>query len=152
MRKMFWKFLRDKKGSVYIDTSVFLWVVLMSLALALSVFAFSWRKSTAQDFADYAARQIAADGAFSNATVQRLTQVAGNGHFSIEVKTADGYDMSVPICTDTALNTEEIQQGTAFSVYITSLDQNVIGVGGVQTNSVTVYGTAGGVSARYWKG
>lgn len=152
MRKVFRKFFRDKRGMVYIDTSVFLWIAIMCLALVLSVCAVSWRKTTAQDFADYAARQIAADGAFSSATVQKLTRVAGSGHFAIEVKTDNGYNLSVPIRTDTTLTTEEIQQGTAFSVYITSLDQNVIGVGGVQTNSVSVYGAANGVSARYWKG
>jgi len=117
------------------------------------VFGVNWRKTSAQDYADYAARQIAADGAFSGTTVQKLTQVAGSGHFSIRIQTGDGYDVTVPISTaNTNLPTKEIQQGTAFTVNITSLDTNAIGIGGVKSSNVTVCGAANGVSAHYWKG
>jgi uncharacterized membrane protein len=144
--------LRSRRGEGYIDAAVFMLLTGMTLALALSIFGVNWRKTTAQDYADYAARQISADGAFSGATVQKLARVAGSGHFSIEVKTDDGYDVSVPVSTGASLSTEEIQEGMAYSVYITSLDRNVIGVGGLKTNSVTVYGAANGVSQKFWKG
>ena len=143
---------KSKSGEGYIDAAVFMLVAGMTLALAVSIFGVNWRKTTAQDYADYAARQISADGAFSAATVQKVARVAGNGHFSIEVKTDDGFDVSVPVSTGASLSAKEIQEGTAFSVYITSLDSNKIGVGGLKTNSVTVYGAANGMSQRYWKG
>ena len=153
----FWRLLRrvlrSNRGEGYIDTCVFILIAGMTLALVLSVFGVNWRKTTAQDFADYAARQIAADGAFSGSTIQELTQVAGSGHFSIRVQTSDGYDETVPISTaNTNLTAKEIQQGTAFTVNISSLDQNAIGIGGVKSNNVTVYGAANGVSTHYWKG
>lgn len=144
--------LKSKCGEGYIDAAVFMLLSGMTLALAVSIFGVSWRKTTAQDYANYAARQISADGAFSAATVQKVARVAGSGHFSIEVKTDDGYDASVPVTTGASLSAKEIQEGTAFSVYITSLDSNKIGVGGLKTNSVTVYGAANGMSQRYWKG
>ncbi len=143
--------LRSRRGEGYIDAAVFMLLAGMTLALALSIFGVNWRKTTAQDYADYAARQISADGAFSGATVQKLARVAGSGHFSIEAKTYDGYDVSVPVSSVASLSTEEIQEGMAYSVYITSLDRNVIGVGGLKTNSVTVYGAANGVSEHFWK-
>jgi uncharacterized membrane protein len=145
--------LRSRRGEMYIDAAVFILIAGLALALVVSVFGVNWRKTTAQDYADYAARQIASDGAFSSSTIGALTRVAGNGHFAIRVQTSDGYDMTVPISTtETNLPTKEIQQGTAFTVKITSLDANVIGVGGVNTQSVTVYGAANGVSNKYWKG
>lgn len=144
--------LKSKRGEGYIDAAVFTLLAGMTLALAVSVFGANWRKTTAQDFADYAARQISADGAFSGATIQKLSRVAGSGHFSIEVKTDDGYDVSVPVTSGASLATEKIQEGTAFSVYLTSLENDRIGVGGLQTNSVTIYGAANGVSQHYWKG
>ena len=144
--------LKSRRGEGYIDAAVFLLLTGMTLALALSIFGASWRKTTAQDYADYAARQISADGAFSSATVQKVARVAGSGHFSIEVKTDDGYDVSVPVTTGASLSTKEIQEGTVFSVYLTSTDRNAIGVGGLKTESVTVYGAANGVSQHYWKG
>ena len=138
---------------MYIDTAVFILIAGMSLALVLSVMGASWHKTNAQDYADYAARQIAADGAFSGSTIQNLTRVAGSGHFAIRVQTSDGYDQTIPISTaNTTMATKEIQQGTAFTVAITSLDTNTIGVGGLGSGNVTVYGAADGVSARYWKG
>lgn len=153
----FWRaarrILRSNSGEGYIDTCVFILIAGMTLALVVSVFGVNWRKTTAQDFADYAARQIASDGAFSGSTIQKLTQVAGSGHFSIRVQTSDGYNVNVPINTANAnLPTKAIQQGTAFTVNITSLDTNAIGIGGVKSNNVTVYGAANGVSAHYWKG
>ena len=145
--------LRSNRGEGYIDTCVFVLIAGMTLALVVSVFGVNWRKTTAQDFADYAARQIAADGEFSGSTIQELTQVAGSGHFAIHVQTSDGYDETVPISTASAnLIAKAIQQGTAFTVNITSLDTNAIGIGGVKSNNVTVYGAANGVSAHYWKG
>lgn len=144
--------LKSRRGEGYIDAAVFMLLTGMTLALAVSIFGVNWRKTTAQDYADYAARQISADGAFSGTTVQKVARVAGSGHFSIEVKTDDGYDVSVPVSTGAALSTKEIQEGTAFSVYLTSLDSNRIGVGGLKTDSVTVYGAANGVSQHYWKG
>ena len=144
--------LKSKRGEGYIDAAVFMLLTGMTLALAVSIFGVNWRKTTAQDYADYAARQISADGAFSDATVQKVARVAGSGYFSIEVKTNDGYDVSVPVTTSSSLSTKEIQEGTAFSVYLTSLDRNAIGVGGLKTDSVTVYGAANGVSQHYWKG
>ena len=155
--RRFWRatrrILKSKRGEGYIDACVFILIAGMSLALALSVFGASWRKTTAQDFADYAARQITADGAFSGSTIQNLTKVAGNGHFSIRVQTSDGYNQTVPISTaNTNMATKEIQQGTAFIVAITSLDSNAIGIGGVGSGNVTVYGAANGVSAHFWKG
>lgn len=145
--------LRSKRGEGYIDACVFILIAGMALAFSISVFGANWRKTTAQDFADYAARQIASDGAFSGGTIQALTQVAGSGHFSIRVRTGDGYDATVPISTaNVGLATRKIQQGTAFTVVITSLDTNTIGIGGVDSGNISVYGTAGGVSARYWKG
>ena len=146
------RILKSKRGEGYIDAGVFMLLTGMTLALALSIFGVNWRKTTAQDYADYAARQISADGTFSAVTVQKVARVAGSGHFSIEVKTDDGYDVSVPVSTVASLPTEEIQEGTAFSVYITSLDRNAIGVGGIKTSGVTVYGAANGVSQHYWKG
>lgn len=143
--------LRSRRGEGYIDAAVFMLLTGMTLALALSIFGTSWRKTTAQDYADYAARQISSDGAFSTATVQKVVRVAGSGHFSIEIKTDDGYDVSVPVSTGASLSTKEIQEGMSFSVYITSLDRNVIGVGGLKTNSVAVYGAANGVSEHFWK-
>lgn len=145
--------LRSRQGEMYIDAAVFILIAGLALALVVSVFGVNWRKTTAQDFADYAARQIASDGAFSGSTIQALTQVAGNGHFAIRVQTSDGYDIIVPIsASETNLPTKEIQQGTAFTVKITSLDSNVIGIGGVKTENVTIYGAANGVSNKYWKG
>lgn len=153
MRKWWVRLIHDKRGSMYLDTAVFVFVACMSLALTISVLAVSWRKTSAQDIADYAARQISADGAFSGSTIQKLTTVAGSGHFLIEVKSESGLDVSVPVSSsETGYALQEIQQGTGFSVTITSTDQNVIGVGGVQTNNTSVYGAANGVSARYWKG
>lgn len=145
--------LRSRQGEMYIDTAVFILIAGLTLALVVSVFGVNWRKTTAQDYADYAARQIAADGAFSGNTIQALTQVAGSGHFAIRVQTSDGYDITVPISTsETNLPKKEIQQGTAFTVKITSLDSNAIGIGGVNTENVTVYGATNGVSNKYWKG
>ena len=145
--------LRSRQGELYIDTAVFILIAGLTLALVVSVFGVNWRKTTAQDYADYAARQIAADGSFSGSTIQALTQVAGSGHFAIRVQTSDGYDTTVPIsASETNLPTKEIQQGTAFMVKITSLDANVVGVGGMNTENVTVYGAANGVSNKYWKG
>lgn len=144
--------LKSRRGEGYIDAAVFMLLTGMTLALAVSVFGVNWRKTTAQDYADYAARQISADGAFSAATVQKVARVAGSGHFSIEVKTDDGYDVSVPVTTGSSLSAKEIQEGTAFSVYLTSLENDCIGVGGLKTDSVTVYGAANGVSQHYWKG
>lgn len=144
--------LKSKRGEGYIDAAVFMLLAGMTLALAVSIFGVNWRKTTAQDYADYAARQISADGAFSAETVQKVARVAGSRHFSIEVKTDDGYDGSVPISNGVSLSTKEIQEGTAFSVYITSLERNAIGVGGLKNNDVVVYGAANGVSAHYWKG
>lgn len=144
--------LKSRRGEGYIDVGVFVLLTGMTLALSLSVFGVNWRKTTAQDYADYAARQISADGAFSTATVQKISRVAGSGHFSIEVRTDAGYDVSVPITSGASLATEEIQDGTGFSVFITSLDPNVIGAGGIRTDSVSVYGAANGISERYWKG
>lgn len=137
---------------MYLDAAVFVLIAGIALALVVSVCGTSWRKTSAQDYADYAARQIASDGAFSAATVQKVARVAGSGHFSIEVRTDDGYDVSVPVTTTASLSTKELQEGTTFSVYLTSLDSNRIGVGGMKTESVIVYGAANGVSARYWKG
>jgi len=153
----FWRaarrIFRSNSGEGYIDTCVFILIAGMTLALVVSVFGVNWRKTTAQDFADYAARQIASDGAFSGNTIQELTRVAGSGHFAVRVQTGDGYDVNVPINTaNTNLTTKEIQQGTAFTVNISSLDQNAIGIGGMKSNNVTVYGAANGVSAHYWKG
>lgn len=144
--------LKSRRGEGYVDAAVFMLLTGMTLALALSVFGANWRKTTAQDYADYAARQISADGAFSAVTVQQLAGVAGSGHFSIEVKTDDGYDVSVPVATGSSFSTKEMQEGTAFSVYLTSLDQNIVGVGGLKTDNVTIYGAANGVSQHYWKG
>ncbi|MFT8888173.1 MAG: DUF4320 family protein [Ethanoligenens sp.] len=144
--------LKSRRGEGYVDAAVFMLLTGMTLALAVSVFGVNWRKTTAQDYADYAARQISADGAFSGATVQKLAGVAGSGHFSIEGKTDDGSDVAVPVTTSSSFSTKEIQEGTAFSVYLTSLDRNTIGVGGLKTNSVTIYGAANGVSQHYWKG
>ncbi len=144
--------LQSRRGEGYIDAAVFMLLTGMTLALAVSIFGVNWRKTTAQDYADYAARQISADGAFSAATVQKVARVAGSGHFSIEVKTDAGYDVSVPVTSGASLATEKIQEGTAFSVYLTSLGNDRIGVGGLKTNSVTVYGAANGVSQHYWKG
>ena len=143
--------LKSRRGEGYVDAAVFMLLAGMTLALAVSIFGVNWRKTTAQDYADYAARQISADGAISAATVQKLARVAGSGHFSIEVKTDDGYDVSVPVSTGASLSTKKIQEGTAFSVYLTSLENDRIGVGGLKTNSVTVYGAANGVSQHYWK-
>lgn len=156
MRK-FWRsarrILRSNSGEGYIDACVFILIAGMTLAFVVSVFGANWRKTTAQDFADYAARQISVDGAFSGSTIQSLTRVAGSGHFSIRVQTSDGYDATVPITTNNiGITARKIQQGTAFTVKITSLDTNAIGVGGVGSGGVTVYGAANGVSARYWKG
>lgn len=145
--------LRSRQGEMYIDTAIFILIAGLTLALVVSVFGVNWRKTTAQDYADYASRQIASDGAFSGSTIGDLTRVAGSGHFAIRVQTSDGYDITVPISTsETNLPTKEIQQGTAFTVKITSLDSNVIGIGGVNTENVTVYGAANGVSNKYWKG
>ena len=72
--------------------------------------------------------------------------------FSIRLQTSDGYDATVPISTvNDGLPTKEIQEGTAFSVEITSLDTNAVGIGGVESGSVTVYGEANGISSHYWK-
>ena len=145
--------LRSRRGEMYIDAAVFILIAGLALALVVSVFGVNWRKTTAQDYADYAARQIAADGSFSGSTIGALTRVAGSGHFAIRVQTSDGYDTTVPISTsETNLPAKEIQQGVAFTVKITSLDTNVIGVGGGNTQNVTVYGAANGVSNKYWKG
>lgn len=145
--------LRSRQGEMYIDAAVFILIAGLALALVVSVFGVNWRKTTAQDFADYAARQIASDGTFSGTTIGALTRVAGSGHFAIRVQTSDGYDTTVPIsAAETNLPTKKIQQGTAFIVKITSLDPNVIGIGGVNTENVTVYGAANGVSNKYWKG
>lgn len=144
--------LCSRCGEMYLDSAVFILIAGISLALVVSVCGISWRKTTAQDYADYAARQIAADGTFSGSTVVALTRVAGSGHFAIRVQTSDGYDATVPVSTsETNLPEKEIQQGTAFTVKITSLDINAIGVGGVKTKDVTVYGAANGVSCKYWK-
>lgn len=152
----FWRsarrILRSKSGEGYIDACVFILIAGMTLAFVVSVFGVNWQKTSAQGFADFAARQIAADGAFSGSTVQNLTKVAGNGHFSIRLQTSDGYDATVPISTvNDGLPTKEIQEGTAFSVEITSLDTNAVGIGGVESGSVTVYGEANGISSHYWK-
>lgn len=153
LRKLWGRLLHDRQGGMYVDSGAFVLILVMGLALALSVFAVNWRKTSAQDFADYAARQISADGAFSGSTVQKLTSVAGSGYFSVRVKTDDGYDVTVPISTSQAGYTQhKIQLGTSYSVYIMSLDANVIGVGGVKTDSVSVTGQANGTSMRYWKG
>lgn len=145
--------LRSKSGEGYIDACVFILIAGMALAFSISVFGANWRKTTAQDYADFAARQIASDGAFSGSTIQSLTKVAGSGHFSIRVQTGDGYDTTVPIsAANGSLPTKEFQEGTAFTVEITSLDVSAIGVGGVGSGNVTIYGAANGVSARYWKG
>ena len=143
--------LKSRRGEGYIDAAVFMLLTGMTLALAVSIFGVNWRKTTVQDYADYAARQISTDGTFSAATVQKVARVAGSGHFSIEVKTDDGYDVSVPVSTGASLSTKKIQEGTAFSVYLTSLENDRIGVGGLKTDSVTVYGAANGVSQHYWK-
>ena len=151
--KKLWAILRSRRGEMYIDAAVFILIAGLALALVVSVFGVNWRKTTAQDYADYAARQIASDGAFSGSTIGALTRVAGSGHFAIRVQTSDGYDTTVPISTsETNLPAKEIQQGTAFTVKITSLEANTIGVGGVNTENVTVYGAANGVSNKYWKG
>lgn len=156
MRKVWQKtrsILLSRRGEAYIDAAVFVLIAGLTLALTISVFGVGWRKTSAQGFADYAARQIAADGAFSGSTIAELTQVAGSGHFSIRVTTPDGYDATVPIsASNTNLPMKEIQEGTAFTVEITSLDSNTIGVKGVGNSKVAVYGAANGVSARYWKG
>lgn len=155
MRKVLIKarrILHSNRGEAYIDAAVFILIAGLALALTFSVFGINWRKTSAQGFADYAARQIAADGAFSGNTIRELTQVAGNGHFSIRVTTPDGYSTAVPITTaNTNLPTKEIQEGTAFTVEITSIDSNTVGVNGVKNSNVAVYGAANGVSARYWK-
>lgn len=156
MRKVwrpFFNILRSKSGEGYIDACVFILIASMALALVVSVFGVEWRKTSVQSCADYAARQIATDGAFSGSTIQSLIRVVGSGHFSIHVRTGDGYDATLPISTaNVGLATRKIQQGTVFTVEITSLNNDAIGVGGVESGNVAVYGAANGVSARYWKG
>lgn len=153
MRKKFRRFMHDTAGSGgYIDLAVFLIVFVGAIAFSISASGSGWHKTSAQDMASYAARQISADGAFSGTTIQQLSKIAGNNNFSIRVQTSDGYDATVPISSSqTSLATEEIQYGNSFTVAIYAAKNDAIGIGGVGVNSVSIAGFANGVSQKYWK-
>lgn len=146
-----WKILREKRGDAFIDVAVILMVVAMVLALTLSVFGVNAKKMSAEDFANYAARQISQDGAFSGDTVKKLVKIAGDGNFSISVKTQDGTYSSTIDSAGESLTPVRIQMGDQFTVTITSVKGNVIGIGGLGGNTALVAATSAGVGEVYWK-
>lgn len=144
--------LRSKAGGMYVDSAFFIWLAVAATALVLSVFAVSWGKTSSQNFADYAARQISADGSFSADTVKKLAKVAGSGHFEMEVKADDGYDATVPVGSSSSCAEADFPLGTSFTVRIVPQDSYRIGIGGIKTVAAVVGGAADGVTTRYWKG
>lgn len=146
-------FMRDNSGGGgYIDLAVFLLVFVMAIVFALSAAGAGWHKTSAQDIASYAARQIASDGYFSGDTINDLIKVAGSGHFSIRVQTGDGYDATVPISSsETSYPTEKIQNGKSITVSVLAANNDTIGIGGVGSGSVSITGVANSVSTKFWK-
>lgn len=146
-----WKILREKRGYAFIDAAVILMVVCLMLALILSVFGVNARKTSAEDFANYAARQISLDGAFSGDTIKKLVTIAGNGNFSISVKTQDGTYSSTIDSSSESLTPVRIELGDQFTVTITSLKGNAIGIGGLGGGTANVVARSAGVGEVYWK-